>query len=88
MPDGKVKYATIIAQPDFNGVPQVIFKQVTSEDELDVLPRMILVDAADTDADNRAELIFEMAGKTDRQYAIYRVADRSVEQVFSTAGAS
>jgi hypothetical protein len=86
MPDGKVKYVTMIAQPDFNGVPQVIFKQVTSEDELDVVPNMTLVDAADTDADNRGELIFALAYKTDRQYAIYRVADRSVEQVFSTAG--
>ncbi|MBB6145508.1 hypothetical protein HNQ77_003469 [Silvibacterium bohemicum] len=88
MPDGKVKYVLLIAQPDFNGTPQVIYKQVTSEDELDVIPRMQLVDAADTDADNRAELIFELAGKKDRQYAIYRVAGGSVEQVFSTAGSS
>jgi hypothetical protein len=88
MPDGKVKYVTLIAQPDFNGIPQVIFKLVTSEDELDAIPRMQLVDAVDTDADNRGELIFELAGKTDRQYAIYRVADRSVERLFSTAGAS
>ena len=87
-PDGKVKYVTLIAQPDFNGVPQVIFKQMTSEDALDVVPRMQLVDAVDTKADNRGELIFELAGKTDRQYAIYKVAGRSVEQVFSTAGAS
>ena len=86
MPDGKVKYVTLIAQPDFNGVPQVIFKQVTSEDALNVIPRMQLVDAMDTDADNRGELIFALVGKNDRQYAIYKVADRSVEQVFSTAG--
>ena len=80
------KYVTIIAQPDFNGVPQVLFKQVTRENELDVIPRMQLVDAVDTDADNRAELIFELAGKSDQQFAIYRVADRAVEQVFSTGG--
>lgn len=88
MPDGKVKYVTLIAQPDFNGVPQVIFKQVTSEDALNVIPRMQLVDAMDTDADNRGELIFALVEKNDRQYAIYKVADRSVEQVFSTAGSS
>ena len=88
MPDGKVKYVTLIAQPDFNGNPQVIFKQVTSDDELNVIPRMQLVDAVDTDADNRGELIFELAGKTDRQYAIYKVAGGSVQQVFSTAGSS
>jgi hypothetical protein len=81
-----MKYVTIIAQPDFNGVPQILFKQVTSEVQLDVIPRMQLVDAVDTDADNRAELIFELAGKTERQFAIYRVADRAVEQVFSTGG--
>src|SRR5208337_3759058 len=53
------------------------------EGELDVIPRMQLVDAVDTDADNRAELIFELAGKTDRQFAIYRVHDRAVQQVSS-----
>jgi hypothetical protein len=88
MADGKVKFVTLIAQPDFNGTVQVIFKQVTSEDEVDVIPRMQLVDAVDTEANNRGDLIFELAGKNDRQYAIYRVADRSVEQVFSTAGTS
>lgn len=82
----QAKYVTIIAQPDFNGVPQILFKQVTREGELDVIPRMQLVDAVDTDADNRAELIFELAGKTEQQFAIYRVHDRAVEQVFSTGG--
>jgi hypothetical protein len=88
MPDGKVKFVLMIAQPNFNGTPQVIFKQVTDEATLDVIPRMVVVDAMDTDADNRGELIFALEGKTDRQYAIYRVADRSVEMVFSTAGSS
>lgn len=86
MPDGKVKYVTIIAQPDFNGNPQVIFKQVASGDTLDVIPRMELVDAVDTNADNRGELIFELAGQNDRQYAIYSVSDHAVTQLFSTAG--
>ena len=27
----QTKYVTIIAQPDFNGVPQILFKQVTRE---------------------------------------------------------
>jgi len=84
----QTKYVTIIAQPDFNGVPQILFKQVTDEAELDVVPRMRLVDAVDTDADNRAELIFELAGKTEQQFAIYKVQDRAVEQVFSTGGSA
>lgn len=82
------RYVTIVAQPDFNGTPQVIFSQLTKDSQLDVVPQMQLVDAVDTDGDNRAELIFELSGGNDRQYAIYRVGDRSVEQVFSTAGGS
>ncbi|MBV8672296.1 MAG: hypothetical protein JOZ33_02580, partial [Acidobacteriaceae bacterium] len=66
--------------------PQILFKQVTSAAQLDAVPRMRLVDAVDTDADNRAELIFELAGRTDQQFAIYKVHDRSVERVFSTGG--
>ena len=44
---GKTKYVTLIAQPDFNGVPKVLFKSVTDDDHLDVTPKMRLVDAVD-----------------------------------------
>ena len=79
-----VKYVTLIAQPDFYGTPQVVFKQVTTDDRLDIIPRMRLVDAADTDADGRAELIFELRGKTTRQFGIYRVVNRRVQEAFNT----
>jgi hypothetical protein len=78
------RYITLIAQPDFNGIPLVLFKQITSQRDLDVVPRMKLIDAVDTDADNRAELIFALENTTGRQYAIYRVANNAVEQVFTT----
>ncbi len=52
--------------------------------DLDIIPRMKLIDAVDTDDDNRAELIFALENKTGRQYAIYRVANNKVEQVFTT----
>jgi hypothetical protein len=80
------RYITLIAEPDFNGVPQILFKQVTSHGGLDITPRMQLVDAVDTNADNRGELIFELAGSSGHQYGIYRVAERAVEQVFVTGG--
>jgi hypothetical protein len=80
------RYITLIAQPDFNGNPIVLFKQITAHHDLDVIPRMKLVDALDTDADNRAELIFALENTTGRQYAIYRVANHRVEQVFTTGG--
>ncbi len=113
-------YVTLIAQPDFSGKPQVIFKQVSRGDLLAETPAMQLVDAADTDGDGRAELVFSLQGgigapaataadapaataadaatgkggasaaspaaqpATQRQFAIYRVADRRVDQVFTT----
>jgi hypothetical protein len=80
----QMQYITLIAQPDFYGQPQIIFKQITRDDRLDVVPRMRLVDAVDTDNDNRAELLFELRGTEGREFGIYRVANRSVEQVFHT----
>ncbi|TCK71915.1 hypothetical protein [Acidipila rosea] len=76
------KYVALIAQPDFYGNPRVLFKQVTRGDQLDVTPRMRLVDAADTDGDKQAELIFELRSSRDRQFAIYRVAGGVAEQAF------
>jgi hypothetical protein len=45
---------------------------------------MKLIDAVDTDADNRAELIFALENNMGRHYAIYRVANGTAEQVFSS----
>ena len=84
--DDAARYITLIAQPDFDGNPLVLFKRITSQHDLDIIPRMKLVDAMDTDADNRAELIFALENTTGRQYAIYRVANNTVEQVFTTGG--
>lgn len=81
---GNAKYITLIAQPDFYGTPQVIFKQITTDDRLDIIPRLRLVDAADTDNDHRAELIFQLQGKTTREFAIYRIINRQVQQAFNT----
>lgn len=80
------RYIMLIAQPDFNGAPIILFKRITSERDLSIVPRMKLIDAVDTDADNRAELIFALENETGRQYAIYRVANGTAEQVFVTGG--
>jgi hypothetical protein len=81
---GKVKYVTLIAQPDFNGVPKVMFKSVTDDDHLDVTPRMRLVDAVDAKADNRGDLVFELRSHRDREFVIYRISGGRAEQVFTT----
>jgi hypothetical protein len=85
---GKVKYVTLIAQPDFNGVPKVLFKSVTDDDHLDVTPKMRLVDAVDARADNRGDLVFELRSSRDREFVIYRVAGGQAEQVFTTGSLS
>jgi len=79
-----VKYVTIVAQPDFYGQPKVLLKQVTSDNQLDLLPRFRLVDAVDTEGNGRADLIFELRGQTYRQFAIYRIAGGSATQAFVT----
>jgi hypothetical protein len=47
---------------------------------------MRLVDAVDAMADNRGELLFELRGKTQRQFALFRVMRGSAEQLFATVG--
>lgn len=83
-PMGKSRYITLIAQPDFYDVPHVLFQSLTSDDNLDQTPRMQLVDAVDPKADNRGDLLFELRGAHDRQFALYQVTESGVEQVFST----
>ena len=78
------KYVTILAAPDFYGNPKVLLQQVTSDDGLDVSPRYRLVDAVDTEGNGRADLIFELRGRTYRQFAIYRIADGAAMQAFVT----
>jgi hypothetical protein len=82
------KYVTLIAQPDFYGKPQVILKKVTSANQLDVIPRMQLIDAVDTVGKGRADLLFELRGQTFRQFAIYRINGGTATQVFVTQPAS
>ena len=67
------KFVTLIAQPDLYGSLLVLFKSVTDAAHLDDSPRMRLVDAVDALADNRGELLFELRGTAQRQFALYRV---------------
>lgn len=86
--DTPARYVTIVAQPDFYGKPQVLLKQVTSDNRLDVTPRLQLIDAVDTEGDGRADLLFELRGQTFRQFAIYRIAGGLATQAFVTQPSS
>jgi hypothetical protein len=84
---GKQKFVTLIAQPDLYGNVMVLLKNVTDGAHLDDTPRMRLVDAVDAMADNRGELLFELRGATQRQFALYRVLRGQAEKLFVTGGA-
>jgi hypothetical protein len=59
-------------------------KSVTDAAHLDDNPRMRLVDAVDAMADNRGELLFELRGLTERQFALYRVLRGQAARLFIT----
>ena len=87
--DGRVaqeKFVTLVAQPDLYGNVVVLLKNVTDAAHLDDTPRMRLIDAVDAIADNRGELLFELRGATQRQFALYRVLRGQADKLF-TSGA-
>jgi hypothetical protein len=79
------KFVTLIAQPDLYGGVAVLAKSVTDAASLDLTPRMHLVDAVDAEADNRGELLFELRGTTERQFALYRVLRGDASRIFVSA---
>jgi hypothetical protein len=85
-PRDQMKFVTLIAQPDLYGNVLVLMKSVTDGAHLDEAPRMRLVDAVDAMADNRGELLFELRGDTQRQFALYRVLRGQAERLFVSSG--
>ena len=85
-PLAEQKFVTLIAQPDLYGNVLVLFKSVTDAAHLDYTPRMKLIDAVDAMADNRGELLFELRGSAQRQFALYRVLRGQAERVFLGGG--
>jgi hypothetical protein len=84
----KQKFVTLICQPNIYGKVTVVFKSVTDAAHLDDTPRMWLVDAVDVMADNRGELLFELRGATQRQFALYRVLRGQATRLFATGPGS
>jgi hypothetical protein len=85
-PPAQQKFVTLVAQPDFYGNVQVMLKIVADAAHLDDNPRLRLVDAVDALGDNRGELLFEMRGATERQFALYRITRGQAEKLFVTGG--
>jgi hypothetical protein len=85
-PGAQMKFVTLVAQPDLYGNVLTLLKSVTDGAHLDETPRMRLVDAVDAMADNRGELLFELRGATQRQFALYRVLRGQAEKLFVSGG--
>jgi hypothetical protein len=83
-PLNQQKFVTLIAQPDFYANLLILLKYVAGGAHLDDTPRMRLIDAVDALADNRGELLFELRGATQRQFALYRVLRGQAEKLFTT----
>lgn len=84
----KQKFITLICQPNIYGKATVLFKSVTDASRLDDTPRMRLIDAVDVMADNRGELLFELRGATQREFALYRVVRGQVTKLFVSGPSS
>ncbi len=82
--DTGVRYVTLLAQPDIYGTLHLLLQSVTDAKHMDQTPWMRFIDAVDADGDNRAELLFELRGETQRQFALYRIAQGTVTQEFAT----
>ena len=80
------KFVTLVVQPDLYGSLAVLVKSVTDAAHLDDTPRMRLVDAVDAMADNRGELLFELRGDSQRQFALYRVLRGQATRIFVSGG--
>ena len=76
------RFVTLVGQPNLYGNVVVLMKNVTDAAHLDETPRLRLVDAVDALADNRGELLFELRGATQRQFALYRVLRGQVDKLF------
>ena len=83
--DGTTKFVTLVGQPDLYGNVAVLFKNVTDSAHLDDNPRLHLIDAVDAKADNRGDLLFELRGATQRQFALYRVLRGEMTRIFLTS---
>ena len=85
-PFAQQKFVTLVAQPDLYGNVLVLLKNVSDGSHLDEKPRMRLVDAVDVMGDNRGELLFELRGDSQRQFAVYRVLRGQEEKLFAGGG--
>ena len=77
-------YVTAVARVNYNGELERIYATVSDPRDLDAFPRLEFVDAADVDADNRAELIFARYNETGRRFVVYRLYGLQLNELFTS----
>jgi hypothetical protein len=80
--DASHVYVTLVARTDVNSNPRVLFTQVTRDRDLDIKPRLELVDAVDLTNDGPAELLFRQTSADGSAYILYRVGLDRLEPLF------
>lgn len=81
---GITRFVTIVAQRQPTGELKVALTSATDSAHLDRTANMLLVDAVDASASNRASLLFDLRAQNTRQFALYRVLGAQAEQTFAT----
>lgn len=81
---GVTDFVAVVAQQQPTGELKVALTSATDSAHLDRTARMLLVDAVDAQASNRASLLFELRAQDTRQFALYRVIGAQAEQTFVT----
>ena len=81
---GTVEYVAVVAQRQPTGELKVALTSATDSAHLDRTARLLLVDAVDAKASNRASLLFELRAQDTRQFALYRILGAQAEQTFAT----
>jgi hypothetical protein len=75
---------TAIAEVDIYNEPRILLTSVSDAVHRTDQPEMHLIDAVDADGTNRASLLFELRGTTDRQFALYRISRGTAVRTFVT----
>jgi hypothetical protein len=64
---------TLVARDDMYGDLHKVFASVTDTNHFDVLSRLELIDAVDSDGDGRGELLFRQVSDSGSAFVLYRV---------------
>jgi hypothetical protein len=75
-------YVTLVTRVNYQGELNKLMTVVTDSTHLDLNPKLDLIDAVDSDGDNRAELLFRKTTDTGASYVLYRMTPFQMTQVF------